>query len=266
MLDFVAWVAAESDLFNQSLRRIWDGPEDPGSVTVPSCPEWSAADLAWHLTEVQYFWASIVEGLLLDPASVDQLERPGDDSLLTLHAEQADRLVQLLADQEPAQPCWSWHEGRQDVAWVRRRQAHEALIHRVDAELAGAVVAPHDGAPVDEALAADGVDEMLTVMLDIGEPPSWGRFERDGSSVALEVPGHRWNFGFGHLDGTDSDGVEHHLPAIELLDTLDDPALVISTTAVVLNLWLWRRAELTDATMTGDTALATRLYDLAAMD
>jgi hypothetical protein len=271
MLDFVASVTTESDLFNQSLHRLWDGPHDPASVSVPSCPDWSAADLAWHLTEVQYFWASIVEGSLLDPGEVTPLSRPGDDALLALNAEQAGRLVELLTNGDPAQPVWSWHEGRQDIAWVQRRQAHEVLIHRIDADLTVAAASDDarpglHGASVDEALAADGVDEILTVMLDVGEPPSWGRFERDGATVALEVPGRRWNMALGHVDGTDGDGTEHHLPAIELVDSLDEPGAVLTTAASTLHLWLWRRAELTDANITGDASLINRLHQLAAME
>ena len=64
-----------------------------------------------------------------------------------------------------------------------RRQPHEALIHRVDAELAA-------GAPtgLDEALATDGVDEILTVMIDCHDIPVWSRFEPDGSTAALSTP------------------------------------------------------------------------------
>ena len=268
MLDFVASVTAESDLFNQSLRRVWDGPHDPALVSVPSCPDWSAADLAWHLTEVQYFWASIVEGQLSDPGEVTPLERPGDDALLALNIEQAGRLTNLLTNGDPAQPVWSWHEGRQDIAWVQRRQAHEALIHRIDADLTVAAASEdaESGAPVDETLAADGVDEILTVMLDVGTPPSWGSFERDGATVALEVPGRRWNMALGHMTGTDPDGTDHHLPAIELVDSLDQPGAVLSTAASTLNLWLWRRAELTGANITGDAALISRLYERAAIE
>ncbi|WP_238993563.1 hypothetical protein [Nocardioides caldifontis] len=62
-----------------------------------------------------------------------------------------------------------WAEDR-TVGYIRRRQAHEALIHRLDAELtAGTVTA------LDPTLASDGVDEALDVMF--GGCPPWGSFE-----------------------------------------------------------------------------------------
>ena len=45
------------------------------------------------------------------------------------------------------------------MGFVRRRQAHEALIHRIDAELTAG-----RRTPVDPLLGADGVDEALRVM------------------------------------------------------------------------------------------------------
>jgi hypothetical protein len=51
------------------------------------------------------------------------------------------------------------------VSWVARRQAHEALIHRTDAELAAGVTVTR----ADAALAADGVDDLISGFL-VGVP------------------------------------------------------------------------------------------------
>ncbi|MGM3262735.1 maleylpyruvate isomerase N-terminal domain-containing protein, partial [Klebsiella pneumoniae] len=84
-------------------------------------------------------------------------------------AEQASAdLVAELRAADPAEPAWSWSADR-TVGFTVRRQAHEALVHRLDAEqAAGAVTA------LDPALAADGVHEALAVMFG-AEPPfgSW---------------------------------------------------------------------------------------------
>ncbi len=48
---------------------------------------------------------------------------------------------------------------RRRAAFWQRRQAHEAAIHRYDAQLAAG--SPQ---PVNGTLAADGVDELLTVL------------------------------------------------------------------------------------------------------
>src|SRR4029078_11382856 len=69
---------------------------------------------------------------------------------------------------DPAEEAWTW-SSEQTVGFTFRRQAHEALIHRLDAEQAAG-----QGSPLDPELPADGVDEVLDVM-DGGAAP-WGEF------------------------------------------------------------------------------------------
>jgi hypothetical protein len=64
-LDHVEIVASESSRFHDALR------DAELAAPVPSCPGWDGNALAWHLAEVQSFWATIVEGLLDDPAGVE---------------------------------------------------------------------------------------------------------------------------------------------------------------------------------------------------
>ena len=60
-MDFASVIAVESRRFAATLRGV--APTAP----VPTCPEWSAADLAWHLTEVHGFWARVLtSGALTD--------------------------------------------------------------------------------------------------------------------------------------------------------------------------------------------------------
>lgn len=75
-------------------------------------------------------------------------------------------LAGVLAGLDPGGAAWTWMEGAGEStvgAWARR-MAHEALVHRVDAELtAGMAISP-----VDVALPIDGVNEVLTWMA--GDP------------------------------------------------------------------------------------------------
>ena len=51
---------------------------DP-AARVPSCPDWDAADLLWHLTKVQRFWAGAVADRPAEPAEGEEAydaERP----------------------------------------------------------------------------------------------------------------------------------------------------------------------------------------------
>lgn len=215
---------------------------DP-AAPVPSCPDWSAQDLLRHLAEVQSFWAHVVRSRPEDPdESLDPLLPPSYDALLAAARDAAADLDDALAAADPADPAWSWSDDR-TVGFTLRRQAHEALVHRLDAELAAAV--PH--APVDPSLAADGVDEVLAVMF--GGAPPFGSFEPRGGSVAVvcrdtgdEVrvqPG--WFTGTHPEPGPDGeprvlDGDDLRVVAAE-----GPAAATVTATAGQLDAWLWRR-------------------------
>src|SRR5690606_21050159 len=173
-LDYLGHIATESDRVADVIARV------PTDRPVPSCPEWTAADLWFHLGEVQWHWGRIVADRLTDRAEVRQLGKPDrPDDLAGFFAEASGLLRTALADTPPETPVWTWADDR-TAGFVRRRQAHEAVIHRVDAELVA-----EDRTPLDPALAADGVAEVLTVMY--GEPPTdWGEY-RPAEDRVLEL-------------------------------------------------------------------------------
>jgi uncharacterized protein (TIGR03083 family) len=249
-------VRRESDRFLDIIRTT--------SLTqpVPSCPGWSLADLCWHLSEVQQFWASIVADLLPDPEAVVKVSRPADTELPDLFAAQSQHLIEVLRRRDPADVCWSWHDGGSNVGWVRRRQAHEALIHRVDAELAAGTVSPFD-----PELAADGVAEILTVMLDATNIPAWSAFDRDGTTATVsldDVPG-TWHMELGRFRGTSpSSRISYNDAALRLLPTLDEPSVLIRGSAQSTDLWLWGRGPVEALAVTGDEAVAGHIRAAAA--
>lgn len=154
--DFLAHVRAESDRFAAVLRQT-----DP-AARVPSCPEWSAADLLWHLAEVHYFWSTVVRDRITDDDEIERVEgstpgRPADfPDLLSLYEHTTDDLLAALESADDDTPVWTWAADR-SVGFVRRFQAHEALMHRVDAELA----AGGPLTPLPAELATDGIDVVL---------------------------------------------------------------------------------------------------------
>ncbi len=254
MIDYVAAFRSESARFSELLRLT--DPEAP----VPSCPGWSASDLFWHLTEVQYFWATIVAGLLDGPEAVAELVRPSDGELGDLFDAHSARLLQALRDRTPSDECWSWHDSGGNVGWVRRRQAHEALIHRVDAELAAG------NAPVvDATLAEDGIDEVLAVYLDASQIPEWASFHRNDSSARLtSTGGASWTVELGRFVGTSPNtGNTYDDPALRLGNETR-PDLDLVGAAADLDLWLWGRGSLDPITVTGDRELAEFVRAAAA--
>jgi uncharacterized protein (TIGR03083 family) len=143
-------------------RVLGDAAERAGlAAPVPSCPDWTVADLLWHVGEVHHFWGGVVERRASDSSESPETERPADAELLDWYGESLAWLQGVLAAADPATPVWTW-ASQKNVAFVQRRMAQETAVHRVDAEQAAG--AP---APIDPALAVDGVDEFLQFPLRV---------------------------------------------------------------------------------------------------
>ena len=138
-MDRIAIIGAESQRFSDVLSSA-----EP-TTHCPTCPDWTAADLLWHLTEVHYFWAGVLEKRVrseADLASVEAAkpERPTTIAgLVKLRADATAALLRELTGREDAEPCWSWWPPDQTVGFTRRMQTYEATMHRVDAELTAGV-------------------------------------------------------------------------------------------------------------------------------
>ena len=156
-------IRAESARFREVLADC-----DP-AARVPACPDWDAADLLWHLTTVQAFWAKVVGTRPGPPDEADEGRRTGRSRTTRCWRPSTSTPPPWSTRSraaDPAEEAWHWSADH-TVGASYRRQAHEALIHRLDAEeAAGQVTA------LDPALAADGVLEALTVMY--GGCPPWG--------------------------------------------------------------------------------------------
>ena len=207
---------------------------------VPSCPDWTPADLVWHVVVVHGFWAWCVREQAQDPDGRPRLERPaGDDELYAMAAATAAQLADLLATSDPSTPVWTWAGGG-DVAWVARRVAHETAVHRHDAEEA----AEHRY-EIDPELASDGIDEYLHVFV----PRRPAEHELTGSV---------------HLHCTDVAGewlvepaAAGEAPTIRREHAKGDAA--VRGPAEDLLLVLWGRRPLESADVIGDAAVAAQL-------
>jgi uncharacterized protein (TIGR03083 family) len=235
-VDFNEHIAAESARFAEAIRQA--APD----ARVPSCPDWNADDLLWHLTVVQYFWGTVLlEGLNGDEAEKRNPERPGDRAaLLEFYQRASERLAGALTGADPGAHAWTWAQD-QTVGFIQRRQAHEALIHRVDAELTAG-----QRTPIDQALAADGVDEVLRVMY--GGCPPWGTITPQPARGTVRLrttdTGDSWLVTLGRFTGTDpDDGTAYDDPDIHIAaaDTGETASAEISGSAVDLDCWLWHR-------------------------
>lgn len=245
-VDYLAHLAQESARFAEVIAEV------PPDARVPSCPDWSAGDLLWHLGEVQWFWGTIVrEGLTGEQAEQRKPPRPaGWAGLLAFYRGASRDLGEVLAAVPGSARAWTWSQDH-TVGFIRRRQAHEALIHRVDAELTAG-----SRSPMDPYLSADGVDEVLRIMYG-GDVPDWGAFTPGGGTV-LRVQatdtGDWWLVTLGHFTGTDpSDQGRYDQPAIQVTSAPGaETAASICGSAADLDCWLWRRPPLIPVERSGD--------------
>lgn len=134
---------------------------DP-TATVPTCPEWTLTQLVGHLGGVQR-WAAEFATLPTDAKGPKMTHGPDEHgALLDWFATGGTVLVDQLRTLGPDHPCKVFRGVQPATTWFwARRQAHEAVIHRLDAEY---TASGDTGSLTDPEFAADGVDELLTTM------------------------------------------------------------------------------------------------------
>lgn len=168
----------------------------PLGTPVPTCPDWSLADLTTHVAQVYLHKAACVR----DAAGIpDGGEAPWPPP------ERADSPVELLdlgyttlraaLDGRPLDSrAATWYPPDQTVGFWLRRMAHETIIHRIDAALTVGGPLPEVPAP----LAVDGIDELLRVFLAFGSTAYREMFgpdlgDADGRVVRVEAGGRAWD-------------------------------------------------------------------------
>jgi uncharacterized protein (TIGR03083 family) len=200
------------------------------TAQVEHCPGWSVADLVWHLTDVHWFWATIAgERLPQPPDESRRPPRPRDEDLVDGFIAGAARLVQVLRQADQSAACWTWAPEQQNVGFITRHQVQEAAVHLWEA-------APGAGAdfPIEPPVAADAVDEFLTVSLPSEDDPVEDLPQPLAGTFVMRAvdTGDAWTITDGDTPGTmrASRGMT------------DAPAL--EATASDLILWLYSRKDL----------------------
>lgn len=192
------------------------------TVPVPSCPGWTGEDLARHTALVFLQKAETMR------TGIKPKGRWLPEELLRLDAlplleEGYNQVVEQFDTHDPADPAESWVPDDQTVGFWIRRLAHETSMHRHDAE-----TALERPVAIDEELAIDGIDEVLTVMLGRGAPDE----SASGSTVVIQSSGKFW-----------SAILEPESVSI-LWEDSSSPEGRISGGASEVLLWLWGRGPL----------------------
>ena len=220
-------------------------------ATVEHCPGWSVADLVNHLTEVHWFWGSIVAELLdAPPEETRRPQRVPDDELIDTFVAGAHRAVRVFEEADQSAACWTWAGWKQDVGFVTRHQVQEAAVHHWD-------VAHAAGEPfaMDETTAADAVEEFLHFSLaseddpdDPVKPPLEGTFALQATDT-----GDAWTLTDGDRPGT-----------VRVSSGADAGVPVVAAPAVELLLWCYGRIELDGGEV--DPARLSRFHEMCFLD
>jgi uncharacterized protein (TIGR03083 family) len=204
------------------------------SAHVSGCPGWRLADLVRHVAEVQHFWAWVVRTRATDPSTYLEPRRHPDDELLGWLGAQHAELETALAGADPTERVWTWAP-RQDVAFVLRRQVHEAVVHTADVEQVLG-----DVRPIPAHVGLDGLDEWLEVMVP-------GALPAGPPENAHPVVFH----------AVDADARRTLFPGSRPF-----PIAALTGTAGDLLLAVWRRLPLEVLTVDGDGLQAVAMIDL----
>lgn len=179
--EYCARLLAETDAFREIVRSA------DLSATVPTCPDWTLADLARHVGGAHRWVGAIVATRAaenVDDADVPEGAGPEGEDAAALDAwlaAGAEQTVAALREAGPDTEVWSWTTARDTGFWARR-MTHETVIHRADAALTAGV--PFD---VPAPVAADCLEEWL----QIGELPMVvARFAERGTTLLWPRPDH----------------------------------------------------------------------------
>lgn len=133
-------------------------------VRVPTCPEWTLAELVRHVGDGRRAWAATIAAGPDATGKAAPPEAPAAprerDALVEWSAGATEQLLAALRDAGPDRRCWAWWGRSQSPltgAAVARRQLAEIAVHTYDAQVA--LGAPR---PVPDEVALDGVEEFLT--------------------------------------------------------------------------------------------------------
>ena len=149
---------AELRACTAELAQIIDGDLDR---PVPACPGWTFKQLATHVGRGHRWAAQIVATRATAPSAprdVPDGKLPDDPARHQAWLNESADLVAEAVTAVGDEPVWTF-TGPRPARWWARRRAHEAAVHLADAQLAA-------GRDIDLApdLAADGVDEWLSLL------------------------------------------------------------------------------------------------------
>jgi uncharacterized protein (TIGR03083 family) len=221
--DFVEAIAVHSAGFAAAAEGNLD-------ADVEHCPGWTVANLVEHMTEVQWFWATVAEERLSAPP--EEARRPANaarDQLIERFRAGAEHLVNVLRAADGKDSVYTWAPGQKDIDFITRHQVQEAAVHHWDA-----VHATGGALAIQAPVAIDSISEFLTFSVSSEKDPA------EPARPAL-------NGAFG-LRCTDADASwtirDAGIPGTVSYEPVADSEAAVTATASDLLLWLYGRVDL----------------------
>jgi len=238
------------EMLDADFRRLRELADGDLHAKVPTCPDWTLADLVEHVSMVYLHKVETMRHNAFPSVwpPVDQVAQKPAELLSRAYAA----LSAEFAARPATTPAPTWFEPDQTVGFWIRRMAQESVVHRVDAELAAGA----EPSAIPDDLAADGVDEVLKAFVEYGStmwPEDFAEALSSGTgqTVLVSVGDRAWSVTL-RPEGVAVADAEPGFAADARIT--GDPAAVL--------LWLWRRTDDRAVTVDGDAALAARLHEL----
>jgi uncharacterized protein (TIGR03083 family) len=202
------------------------------TAAVPTCPEWDVAALVRHQGMVHRWAAATLRGDTGHDPEATEAAAVHEPDLLAWYAGGLAALLDTLAATPDDAPALVFlNDAPAPRRFWARRQAHETTIHAVDALSATYGRWPRaDEVDLRPALAADGIDELLTGFITRGA----GKLHADPAYQLLiraEDTGDAWTVRV-------SDG-----PIRTTRGATGRPDATFTGSAAQLYLSLWNRAD-----------------------
>jgi uncharacterized protein (TIGR03083 family) len=232
-IDYLTSIRGEAKALAEVARH---GPRD---APIAGCPDWDVDKLVVHVGRIHRWVTAAIDAGGDNPGKLP----PGPDDLASLPewlVAGADTLCDRLGALDPSATVWNFAGAPPTPEFWRRRQALETTVHRWDGEAAVGAAAP-----IDPALAVEGIDEILTVFAPL----------RLAGAAPLELGGSL------HLHTTDAEGEWTITAPGGVLEVDHGHAkgdAAIRGPASELYLMLWRRISPAGLERFGDDAVLDR--------
>lgn len=223
------------------------------STPVPNCPAWDLAKLATHVGATERWVTAMITAGSSEKLPFAEFEQgvPTEPTALSdWVAAGVDALIGALVAAPAHQHVWTLGGQTRPTLFWARRMLHEATVHRADAALA--LKAP---ATIDPVVAADGIDEILTILPYAPRLAGFGAVRGDGQSIELIASDAdlRWRIDVGSsgFAWSRSSAASPSSPS-----AASDATVTATGPVAGLYLFLWGRPSVPQ--ITGDSGLLAR--------